>query len=105
MATGKTARRSDSLDCSGWFIQSGCVYSEVSPDTDPDSTRIAFMDRNEVATSPVERDDNAAFIVKACNAHDELLEACKALHNVIHNICSNNPKAIREQAMARAEDK
>jgi len=34
---------------------------------------------------------NAAFIVKACNAHDELVEACKEAHLYLSAIADHDP--------------
>ncbi len=40
--------------------------------------RIAYVSFEAPRTAD-ERDANAAFIVRACNSHEQLLEACKAL--------------------------
>lgn len=43
-----------------WFMASGCVYSQLGDGT---VVRVALMDRDEDGTCPVERDDNARYIV------------------------------------------
>ena len=43
---------------------------------------------------------NAAFIVKAVNAHDELLAACKAAAKILH--CPDTAQLCRD-AIAKAE--
>lgn len=48
---------------------------------------------------------NAAFIVRACNSHEELLEACKS---ALILIAPTDQKALKrklEQAIAKAEGK
>ena len=41
---------------------------------------VAFVNHPELDGKPNDREQaNAEFIVRACNSHDELLEACKAL--------------------------
>jgi hypothetical protein len=58
-----------------WKVVSGCI------DTIDDKP-IARMVRDDSATKagiyPVERDNNAKFIVTACNSHYDLLEALKS---------------------------
>lgn len=47
---------------------------------------------------------NAAFIVRACNSHDKLLEACKtALWELQGNLEHGTAKPIIEAAIAEAE--
>lgn len=64
-----------------WYCWGGAVYRD--PDQDNPTAPIAFMCRDERATAaeiyPVERDANAQFIVRACNAHADLLAALEML--------------------------
>ena len=65
-----------------WAYHSGSVY-QVCPDMFPegenDGIPIAKMDRTTGnGTSPVERDNNAKFITKACNNHHDLVTLLKA---------------------------
>jgi hypothetical protein len=47
---------------------------------------------------------NAAFIVKACNCHDELLEACKvALNDHKYGLLPSDTRILLRKAIARAE--
>ena len=62
-----------------WIYSSGQIWKETGGDADQASVRLAMMDREEPDTAPVERDANAAFIVRACNAHDELVRAAWAM--------------------------
>lgn len=55
-----------------WKFEYGCVYNTGG-------VRIALMDRQEPATLPTERDANARLIVRACNSHKELLDACLSI--------------------------
>ena len=54
---------------------------------------------------------NAEFIVRACNSHDDLLEACKALSEYVSGQWleewENRPNCLRiaEQAISQAEGK
>ncbi len=59
-----------------WVFAYGAIYRDL-PNLQAENSgiRIAQMDRNEPHTMPVERDANAAYIVKAVNAHDELVGA------------------------------
>lgn len=47
-----------------WFMASGCVYSQLG---DGAVVRVALMDREEDGTYPVERDNNARYIVELQN--------------------------------------
>ena len=47
-----------------WFAAYGCVYSQLGDGT---VVRVALMDREEDGTYPVERDNNARYIVKLQN--------------------------------------
>lgn len=61
-----------------WVFSYGSIYQSADEPIEENGTRIAMMDRNTPDTTPTERDANAAFIVKACNTHYQLVEACKA---------------------------
>ena len=47
-----------------WFVAYGCVYSQLGDGT---VVRVALMDRDEDGTYPVERDNNAKYIVRLQN--------------------------------------
>ena len=47
-----------------WFAAYGCVYSQLGDGT---VVRVALMDRDEAGTYPVERDENAKYIVRLQN--------------------------------------
>jgi len=67
-----------------WTMHSGSVYQDgpnVWPKGEDTGVRIARMDRDNPHTSPCERDANAAFIVKACNTHNRLVEALTVVLN------------------------
>lgn len=54
-----------------WKVESGMIYTQ-------EGIPIARMDREPGnGTQPVERDENARFIVQAVNLHDELIEALR----------------------------
>lgn len=59
-----------------WVCHSGMVWKQGPGTHHRDGIPICRMDRETPETSPVERDENAKFIVRACNAHADLLEAC-----------------------------
>lgn len=47
---------------------------------------------------------NAAFIVRACNAHDDMLAALKtALHAMQHSNCDSQAEDVVRDAIAKAE--
>lgn len=51
---------------------------------------------------------NAAFIVKACNCHEELVQACKAAHDMVRNCPGNWQTQTADMlgmAIAKAEGK
>jgi len=56
-----------------WFAAYGCVYSQLGDGT---VVRVALMDRDEPGTYPVERDENAKYIVTLQNqsVHREITE-------------------------------
>ena len=59
-----------------WRVVSGAVMKDDIP--------IAYMDREPGnGTLPVERDENADFIVRAVNSHAGLLEALRAVLDLI----------------------
>ena len=68
-----------------WVCHSGCVWQDgpdVYPKGNQEGTPIAKMDRTVGnGTIPAERDENARFIVQACNSYYPLLEACKAVRD------------------------
>jgi hypothetical protein len=65
-----------------WTYHSGCVYQDgpnVWPKGNNNGIRIALMDRDTELTQPTERDKNAAFIVKAANAHYPMLNLLRVI--------------------------
>lgn len=56
--------------------------------------RIAGLNVSNHGRSEEEQTANAAFIVRACNAHDELVTALQAISNWdLHSICADGTKA------------
>jgi len=54
---------------------------------------------------PLETYTNAEFIVRACNAHDELLDVCQRLHAAMmdgHHIAPYEYRAVLGDAIAKA---
>jgi len=63
-----------------WNYSSGMVWAGRG-----EEIAIARAARDDEATSPCERDANAKYIVRACNAHDDLMEALRdLLHQIGH---------------------
>jgi len=66
---------------------------------------------NAVGIPEAERKANAQFIVRACNCHDELLEACRLTLDILDNITTDNfskggdkpAREALEQAIAKAK--
>jgi len=59
-----------------WEVWCGTIQTKMV--TGKPCLSIALMDREPGnGTEPVERDANAAYIVRACNSHEGLLEACR----------------------------
>lgn len=66
-----------------WMVRSGCVYA-ANPrgwedGGDEPYVRIAYMDRDEPATSPTERDENAEIIADSVNTFETLLRLAHGL--------------------------
>ena len=80
-----------------WSVITGSIYGG-SPDLDEVAdgyaTRIAFMDRDEPDTCPVERDANAHYIVRAVNAHADLLAAAEAAVSFLMSKARRDPYEI-----------
>ena len=62
-----------------WLYHSGAIWKEIKVAGVSSAYQLALMDRDEPETTPVERDANAKFMVHACNAHDELVRAARAM--------------------------
>ena len=69
-----------------WFVSEGCILTKDLPLS------------NCRPQDLVPLQENAPFIVKACNAHEELLEACKAAYG-----CRKGNHGMLKQAIANAE--
>jgi hypothetical protein len=80
----------------------GLIYGQVSGDDDP----APFV--CDVCDSPLEYTEqekaNAAFIVRACNAHDDLLYALKNALDVmeVQNVGCGGSQALAGAAIAKA---
>lgn len=78
-----------------WKVMNGAIYTQ-------DDRPIADMVRNEEAGEagiyPVERDENAQFIVQACNAYDELMEDLQDARTRLANdrLLASAPKLLVE---------
>lgn len=74
-----------------WQIINGSIYNA-------EAVRIAVMDRTTKPnwSTPTERDAIAAYIVKACNLHSELVEA---LENAVMEIEAWRPKHQNAKAV------
>ncbi len=89
-----------------WRLEGDCV---VSGD-DTDYTLVADCERDPV-WSPLlgveETEANAQFIVRACNSHDDLLEACQAVSTSLGEFTQDDTVdgmlMILEAAIAKAE--
>ena len=75
-----------------WKVVSGMIVRAN------DDAPIAHMDRSESASKagifPVERDNNAKFIVRACNAHDDMLDALEVVQTALANWRDNQEIVI-----------
>jgi len=90
-----------------WVCHSGMVWKLDKSWPGTHDIPIAKMDRDTSSTQPTERDANAEFIVRACNAHDELVEAATLVlvdlqHGQIH--IANQLKLSQAIAKAEAND-
>jgi hypothetical protein len=55
------------------------------------------------ADTNTETYQNAAFIVRAVNSHDELVEALKNITNLPNELCCPSVKNFAKEALAKAE--
>lgn len=78
-----------------WEVSTGTIYKAEPTDAGGyPITALAHADRDEPNTTPVERDENMAFIVRACNAHDELVAVLTLaekylIHPDVQKVCEN----------------
>lgn len=78
-----------------WVVVSGAIETE-------DERPIARMVRDDTAVEaeihPVERDQNAQFIVEACNAHEDLLKFALLMRDFFSSDQAGHSQYIRGQA-------
>ena len=73
------------------------------PDGEPSGS---IYDGNNTSIAEYVRPNNAAFIVQACNSHDDLVAACKAAiayDNAIRN-SANDPEKMASFCTAQGDD-
>jgi len=91
-----------------WHTEPGDIPGTLSI-RGPNGQAIASFGNQRRWLSTTEVVANAEFIVRACNAHDDLLAACKAAHRILTEDGSLEEihKAVRqcELAIAKAEPK
>ena len=75
-----------------WNYSSGMVWAGRG-----EEIAVARAARDDEATSPCERDANAEFIVRACNAHDELLEALRSIVVDADRLIAETPRHALSQ--------
>lgn len=86
-----------------WVFAYGAIYRDL-PNLQAENSgiRIAQMDRNEPHTTPVERDANAAYIVKAVNAHDELVGALEHFEEYASQVLRDHIRDLGETERNKA---
>ncbi len=89
-----------------WYVCENGHVREVDTDyvicTPGDGGHI---DDDIILIPPTEQEANAQFIVKAVNAHEELVEACTEALNMVKNCSGNWPMGVTEKlgkALAKA---
>lgn len=96
---------SDSKHTPGpWINDNGLVCGK---NTDPvyglDMPSFDIYDASEWNGDPTEGQENAAFIVRACNSHEDLLAACKGLVDLLDAHSWGEGPALRAARAAIAK--